>query len=96
MELEVRTRQREVSSLREELRVAVEREARGERDAIGAHAPLGSRVSVWWPSKKHFYTGTVGDSMDALGRVKVSYDDGWELHDMRKENWKLVQPLGDA
>lgn len=33
LELEVRTRQREVSSLREELRVAVEREARG-RDGL--------------------------------------------------------------
>jgi hypothetical protein len=53
---------------------------------VGEHAPLGARVSVYWPLDKKYFKGMVGDSMDAKGRVSVFYDDGdEETVDMRKQ-----------
>jgi hypothetical protein len=58
----------------------------------GEHAPLGARIAIYYRSEKKYYRGTVGDSMDAEGRVTIFFDDGDEHRtDMRKRTWQLLE-----
>ncbi|KAI4376861.1 hypothetical protein MLD38_014571 [Melastoma candidum] len=52
---------------------------------------VGSKIRVWWPRDKQFYTGVV-DSFDPVKKKhKVVYSDGdKEILNLQKEKWELV------
>lgn len=68
-----------------------------QRDQV-ARLETGSRISVWWPQKKAFFTGTltqienpVGDGSDNNSPHHVRYDDGdGEWMDLLHRNFKRV------
>lgn len=52
---------------------------------------VGSRVKVWWPDDKKFYTGVVKSFETSSKKHKVVYDDGdIEQLQLKTEKWEFV------
>ncbi|CAM0903948.1 unnamed protein product [Alopecurus aequalis] len=52
---------------------------------------VGSRIKVWWPDDKKFYSGAVESFDKSSKKHEVVYDDGDVEHlQLKKERWELI------